>query len=70
MVENAKKYFKRIQSFLGDAYSEFKKVAWPSKKQTIRLTGFVLGVSLGVALYVWGIDVGLTELLSSLILLR
>ncbi len=57
----------KIKRFFEEAYVEFKKVAWPSKDKTIRLTGYVLGVSLGVALYVWGLDLLLKEALSAIL---
>lgn len=67
-MNNAKKLVEKIRTFLLDAYTEFKKVTWPSKDQTIRLTGYVLGVSLGVALFVWAIDLVLKELLSTILI--
>lgn len=58
-----KQYWHKLKIFVNEAYAEFKKVTWPTKDQTIRLTAYVLGVSLGVALFVWIIDLGLKELL-------
>jgi preprotein translocase SecE subunit len=49
--------------FIKDAYAEIMRVKFPSKKQTIRLTGFVIGVSLATGLYVTGLDYGFKELL-------
>lgn len=51
-------------NFFGESYAEFKKVDWPSKEETIRLTGFVIGASLLVGLFVAGIDYIFKELLS------
>ena len=62
-----KKYYEIVKKFLSEAYEEFKKVTWPSREKTIRLTGYVLGVSLGVALFVWLVDLLLKEILSSII---
>jgi len=42
--------------FIKESYQELKKVSWPTKKQTLRLTGFVIGVSVLVGLYVSGLD--------------
>lgn len=49
--------------FFGESYAEFKKVDWPSKEETIRLTGFVISASLLVGLFVAGIDYIFKELL-------
>jgi len=53
--------------FIKEAYNEFKKVNWPSKRQTMRLTAYVLGVSLGMAIFVWGIDLLFRQLLSAIL---
>lgn len=54
----------KTKSFLIEAYNELKRVTWPTKDQTIRLTGYVIGVSLGVAVFVWAVDYLFKELLS------
>lgn len=40
---------------------ELKKVEWPTRKETMRLTGIVLVISLAVSLYIGIIDVLLTK---------
>lgn len=50
-----------IIRFIKQSISEFKKIEWPTKKQTIRLTGLVIGVSVIVSLYVSGLDYVFTE---------
>jgi len=67
-VDTAKKYGLKIKEFVLESYSEFKKVNWPSREMAIRLTGLVIGVSLGVALFVWAVDLLLKAALSTLIL--
>ena len=54
---------KTIINFIKEAVSEFKKVQWPAKNQTIRLTAYVIGASLVVGLYVSGIDYVFKEVL-------
>ncbi len=44
-----------------DIVDELKKVSWPSRKETIRLTSVVLGVSLIIGLYVGIIDILLAK---------
>jgi preprotein translocase subunit SecE len=36
--------------------AELKKVTWPTKNETIKLTGLVIIVSAIVALYIGGLD--------------
>jgi preprotein translocase subunit SecE len=40
---------------------ELKKVTWPTKEQTIRLTVIVIGISLIIGIYIGIIDVLLTK---------
>ncbi len=60
--------WEKLKKFALEAYAEFKKVSWPSKEKAIRLTTYVIGVSLGVALLVWVVDLVLKEGLSKIIL--
>lgn len=53
--------------FIKDAFQELKKVTWPSKKETLRLTGYVIGVSVAVGLFVSGLDYLFKEFLKWLI---
>ncbi|MFH0979765.1 MAG: preprotein translocase subunit SecE [Candidatus Roizmanbacteria bacterium] len=48
-------------NFAGDVIDELKKVSWPSRSETIRLTAIVIGVSLIIGLYVGIIDILLTK---------
>ncbi|HSX39917.1 MAG TPA: preprotein translocase subunit SecE [Candidatus Saccharimonadales bacterium] len=41
-----------IINFFRGSYEELKRVQWPSKNETARLTGYVIGVSLGLGLFV------------------
>ncbi|MFH0773027.1 MAG: preprotein translocase subunit SecE [bacterium] len=40
---------------------ELKKVTWPTKEETIRLTVIVIGISLIIGVYIGIIDVLLTK---------
>ena len=44
---------KRIRRFLAEAWSELKKVTWPTPEQTRNLTVLVFAVSLAVGMYVF-----------------
>lgn len=49
------------QNIGSDIINELKKVSWPSRKDTIRLTSIVIGVSLIIGLYVGIIDILLAK---------
>ena len=61
---------KGLIEFFNKSKVEFKKVEWPSRKETIRLTGFVIGVSFGVGLVVLGMDYVFKEGMTLLISLK
>jgi preprotein translocase subunit SecE len=48
-------------NFATDVVDELKKVSWPTRAETIRLTIIVIGVSLIIGLYVGIIDILLTK---------
>ena len=58
---------KIVINFITESIAEFKKVQWPTKGQTLRLTGFVIGVSLIIGVYVSGLDFGYKKLLNLVI---
>lgn len=45
----------------GDVVDELKKVSWPTRKDTIRLTSVVIGVSLIIGVYIGIIDILLAK---------
>lgn len=48
-------------NFATDVLDELKKVSWPTRKETIRLTTIVIAVSLIIGLYVGIIDILLAK---------
>jgi preprotein translocase SecE subunit len=67
-VKFVKKYWQKLKEFVLESYGEFKKVNWPSREKAIRLTTLVIGVSLGVALFVGAVDLLLKEALSTILI--
>ncbi len=47
-------------SFFGEVKNELSKVVWPSREETIRLTGIVIIVSVIVGLFIGSLDYILT----------
>lgn len=55
-------------TFLKEVRTELKKVIWPTRAETIKLTAVVIGVSVAIGLYIGSLDilfVKLTELFLS-----
>ena len=51
----------RFRRFLDEAWSELKKVSWPTREQVRNLTILVLAVSLAVGIYITVFDFIFTE---------
>jgi len=51
------------KNFAGAIFDELKKVSWPTKQETVRLTMVVVFISLIIGLYIGIIDVLLTRAL-------
>lgn len=50
----------KIIEFVRESKSELKKVVWPSRREALTNTFWVIGVSLAFALFFSLIDLGLT----------
>jgi preprotein translocase subunit SecE len=57
----------RLIKYLIDSKTELKKVTWPTKKETTKLTLIVLGVSVFTAAFLGVLDLGFDEILSFVI---
>ena len=58
---------KKIVIFLKEVKMEMKKVNWPTKKETIRYTLIVIGISIAVAIYLGGLDFIFTTILNKFV---
>lgn len=54
-------------TYITDTYSEMRKVSWPSRDQTIKLTLIVVAISIGMALFIGGLDFMFTNLLTLIV---
>jgi preprotein translocase subunit SecE len=57
----------KLVRYFAEAKTELEKVTWPSRKETITYTLLVVGVSVGVAVFLGAIDFGLNKVLETLI---
>jgi preprotein translocase subunit SecE len=59
--------FANLFSFLKEVRKEIKKINWPTKKETIRYTAVVVGISLAVAMFLGGLDFIFNSLITKFI---
>jgi preprotein translocase subunit SecE len=48
--------FSKLTNYIKTSIEEMKKVSWPTKKETYNYTILVIGVSLGVAVFLGALD--------------
>jgi len=61
-------FFSKITQFLKEVYQELKKVSWPTRKEVIKYTLIVIGVSLGIAIFLGGLDFLFTWILNKFVI--
>jgi len=57
----------KLTTYFKESVAELKKVTWPTKKQTYNYTLLVIGISLGVALFLGLLDYIFTQGFQALI---
>jgi preprotein translocase subunit SecE len=57
----------RLRRFIDEAWSELKKVSWPTREQVRNLTVLVFVVSFVVGLYITVLDAGFTSVVKILV---
>jgi len=60
--------FAKLVNFLKEVRFELKKVTWPTRQETIRFTLLVIGVSVGVAAFLGGLDYLFSIILTKFVL--
>ena len=53
---------KRFFAFSQDSITEARKVVWPTRKETMQMTGVVILFVIVMALFLWIVDGSLTQL--------
>jgi len=48
--------FVRIKSFFNESAIELRHVNWPTRREAVRLTAIVIGISLGLAVFLGAFD--------------
>jgi preprotein translocase subunit SecE len=58
----------KITDFLKETRVELKKVNWPTRKETVKYTLIVIGLSFSVAVFLGGLDYLFTFLITKFLL--
>ncbi|MDO4878216.1 MAG: preprotein translocase subunit SecE [Neisseria sp.] len=62
--------FRRLIKYIFDSTEELKKVVWPSKAYTIRMTGFVIVFISLLTIFLYGVDALISWLFFDIIMKR
>ncbi len=57
----------RLRRFIDEAWSELKKVSWPTRLQVRNLTVLVFVVSFAVGVYITVLDLGFSAVVARLV---
>jgi preprotein translocase subunit SecE len=57
----------RLRRFIDEAWSELKKVSWPTREQVRNLTVLVFAVSFAVGVYITVLDTTFTQVIKVLV---
>ena len=58
----------RLRKFFEEARQEFRHVNWPTRKEAVKLTALVIGISLGIAAFLGSFDYLFSFLLRLMVL--
>jgi preprotein translocase subunit SecE len=59
--------FNKLATYLRDVKVEMAKVSWPSKDELVESTTIVIILSLVLAVFVFGVDQGLSNILKAIL---
>ncbi|MBI2888648.1 MAG: preprotein translocase subunit SecE [Candidatus Liptonbacteria bacterium] len=59
--------FRKTTKFLQESREELRHVNWPTRNEAVRLTTVVVGLSVGLAVFLGAFDYGFTTLIKTLI---
>jgi len=59
--------FQKLINYIKESKDELKKVIWPSRKETIKYTLLVIGISIVTAIFLGAIDFGLNIVVEKII---
>jgi len=62
------KFFRKIKDIFKESFLELKKVHWPTRKEARLLTWAVIVITIFYALFLTGVDFGLTEVFKKILI--
>ena len=60
-------FLTRAQEFVREVLIEFKKVTWPSRQELVNSTAVVIVVTVVLAFFLGGVDIGLARIVERIL---
>jgi preprotein translocase subunit SecE len=60
-------FVRRVREFVQEVLLEFRRVTWPSRPELINSTVVVLALTVVVAFFLGGVDIGLSKLVQRIL---
>ena len=60
-------FLSRAQDFIREVLIEFRKVTWPSRQELLNSTAVVIVVTVVLAFFLGGVDIGLARLVERIL---
>jgi len=60
-------FLTRAQEFVREVLIEFKKVTWPSRQELLNSTAVVIVVTVVLAFFLGGVDIGLARIVERIL---
>ena len=60
-------FLTRIQEFVREVLVEFRKVTWPSRQELLNSTTVVIAVTIVLAFFLGGVDIGLARIVERIL---
>ena len=57
----------RVQEFVREVLAEFRKVTWPSRQELMNSTAVVIVVTVVLAFFLGGVDIGLARIVERIL---
>lgn len=57
----------RVREFVQEVMLEFRRVTWPSRQELVNSTVVVLALTVVVAFFLGGVDIGLSKLVQRIL---
>jgi len=60
-------FVRRVREFVQEVLLEFRRVTWPSRQELVNSTVVVLALTVVVAFFLGGVDIGLSKLVQRIL---